>query len=40
MYTLISERIRQWWAQNVVADGPSSEYTYLDRKDGLDTRGV
>lgn len=29
-----------WWERNVVADDPAPEYTYLDKQDGLDTRGV
>ncbi len=27
-----------WWAQNVVADDPAPEYTYLDKQDGLTER--
>lgn len=32
--------LNAWWVQNVVANDPAPEYTYLDKQDGLDSRGV
>jgi len=34
MWTLL----KRWWAENMVADDPAPEYTYLDKLDGLTER--